>query len=135
MSTIKQQRMAERIRELLTDILYREAHDPHLENITVTEVRIDREMQHARIWVNALDGEEEKETQAAVMAALERASGFLRREMAQSLQLRIMPQLSFRWDSLAAQAERINQILDSLEISEPEPEPEAEPPAADSDAA
>lgn len=122
MSTIKQQRTAEQIRELLSEILVRETADPRLQDVTVTEVRIDRELQFAHIYVNALGGDERKQD---VMAALDHASGFLRRELAQNLRLRTMPQINFRWDPTPAQAERINQLLDTLEIPAAD-----EPPAS-----
>ena len=82
--------------------------------VTVTEVQIDRELQYADIYVNAL-GEEER--QEEVLEALERASGFFRRMLSQSLDLRKMPELRFAWDTAFEQAARIDELLDSLDLS------------------
>ena len=74
-------------------------------------------MQYADIYVHAL-GEDEREEE--VMLALERASGFVRRELGKTLRLRHIPALHFHWDPSLAHAEHINQLLDDLDIPEEE---------------
>ncbi|HYO88071.1 MAG TPA: 30S ribosome-binding factor RbfA [Candidatus Limnocylindrales bacterium] len=119
---IKQDRIAWRIRQILSELLLREISDPRLQSITVTEVEIDRELQYARVYVNAL-GDEVRQDE--VMKGLEHAKGFLRRELGQSLQLRKTPELAFAWDVRFEHGEHINQVLSSLDIP-PEPEAEAD---------
>ncbi len=116
MSKIRQQRTAERIRIILSELLLREMRDPRLEGLTVTSVKIDRELQHADIYVNAL-GDETRELE--VMTSIEGASGFLRRELAGRLNSRTVPYLHFHWDPTLAHAERINQLLENLDIPDP----------------
>src|SRR5690606_13927712 len=70
------------------------------------------------VYVHALDD------QAEVMAGLARASGFLRRELAQRVRLRNVPVLHFHWDVSVERGERIDQILESLDLP-PEPAPDA----------
>lgn len=113
MSKIRQKRTAERIRIILSELVVREMRDPRLQDITFTEVRIDRELQYADIYVNAL-GDDSRE--AEVMDALVGATGYLRRELAPRLTLRTVPHLHFHWDPSLAHAERISQLLDSLDI-------------------
>ena len=113
MSKIRQQRTAEQIRLILSELSQRELRDPRLQGITVTQVTIDRELQHADVYVNAL-GEEERKDE--VMSALQKATGFLRRELAQRLDIRSVPQLHFRWDPTLAHAETVYNILDNLDI-------------------
>lgn len=113
MPSIKQERVAHQIRLVLGDLFLRATRDPRLHNVTVTDVRIDRELQYADVYVNAL-GDDER--QAEVMEGLEHASGFLRREVANFVQLRHAPVLHFHWDPSLARAEHINQLLDSLDI-------------------
>ncbi|MCB9453398.1 MAG: 30S ribosome-binding factor RbfA [Anaerolineaceae bacterium] len=119
--TIKQDRMAERIQEILSELLLREVADPRLQNITVTEVKLDRELMFANIYINAL-AEEARE--AEVMAGLERAKGFLRRETARRVRIRAMPELIFHWDYALERGERIAQILEKLDIPPAEIEDE-----------
>lgn len=113
MSKIRQERTAEQIQVILSELFLREVADPRLAGITVTQVLIDRELQHANIYVNAL-GDESREPE--VMEGLERASGFLRSQIAQRLDLRSAPIIRFHWDPRLRYAEEVNQLLDSLDI-------------------
>ena len=113
METVRQRRAAERIRTTLSQLFLLEMKDPRLEGVTVTRVTIDRELQYADIYVHAL-AEDEREEE--VMEGLDRASGFLRRELGKILRLRTVPQLHFHWDPSLAHADHINQLLDDLYI-------------------
>ncbi len=117
--TIKQDRVAERIRAILSELLLREVADPRLKNVTVTEVTLDPELMFADIYVNAL-GDESRQDE--VMAGLSRAQGFLRREVGKRMRLRTLPELHFHWDETLERGERMNQLLSSLAIP-PEPPP------------
>lgn len=117
MDTVRQRRTAEQIRTTLSQLLLLEMKDPRLQGVTVTRVTIDRELQYADIYVHAL-AEDEREEE--VMQGLEKASGFLRRELGSTLRLRNVPHLHFHWDPSLAHAEHINQILDELYIPDEE---------------
>lgn len=116
MSKIRQQRTAEQIQLILSELCQRDIHDPRLVGITITQVKIDRELQHADVYVNALGDESRRKE---VMAALGKATGFFRHELAQRMQVRTIPQIHFRWDPTLAHAEAVHQILDNLEIPAP----------------
>ena len=122
MSKIRQERTAEQIRVILSELFLKEVSDPRLEGVTVTEASIDRELQHANVYVNAL-GDESREKE--VMDGLQSASGFLRGQVAQRLDLRSAPILHFRWDPRLRYAEEINDLLDNLNIQPMESKPEA----------
>lgn len=111
--SIKQGRMEERLRAILSELLLREVSDPRLQGVTVTEVRLDAELMFADVYVNAL-GEEARQDE--VMQGLDRAKGFMRREVGQRVRLRNTPELHFHWDNTLEYGERMNQLLDSLEI-------------------
>ncbi len=113
--TLKQERMAERIREILSNLLLVEVTDPALQGLTITEVILDRELEYADVYVNALGDEERR---AEVMAGLKRANGFLRREVGQRVRLRRVPVLHFHWDLSLARGEAIEQVLDRLHLDE-----------------
>jgi ribosome-binding factor A len=123
MSKIRQRRTAEHIKVILSELILRETRDPRLRELTITDVSIDRELQYADVYVNAL-GDDARETD--VMAALEGARGYFRHELAGRLDLRTVPHLHFHWDPTLAHAEHISQLLDSLDIpSEPDETGEA----------
>lgn len=113
MSKIRQQRTAGQIRNILSELVLRELSDPRLQDLTFTDVKIDRELQYADVYVAALGDDTRREE---VMAALEGATGFLRRELASRLRLRTVPYLHFHWDPTLAHVERINTLLDKLDI-------------------
>lgn len=127
MPSKKQGRIAERIQEILSLLLQFEVKDPRLQDVTVVEVDIDRELMYATVYVSAFGGEEERDE---VMDGLEKANGFLRREVGERLALRRVPELRFEWDETAEQAARIEALLDSLDIPAPDDE-ETEGDAAD----
>lgn len=113
MSKIRQQRTAEQIQLILSDLFLRGLNDPRLHGITVTEVSIDRELEHADIYVSAL-GDEDRQDET--MVALNKATGYLRREIAGRTRLRSVPQLHFRWDPRLAHAQEVDEILRGLDI-------------------
>ena len=121
--TIKQDRMNERVRMILSELLLREVSDPRLQNVTVTNVKMDPELMFADIYVNAL-GDETREDE--VMQGLGSAGGFLRREVGKRVRLRNTPELHFHWDKTLERGERLNQLISSLEIPPAPPEPESE---------
>jgi ribosome-binding factor A len=118
--TIKQERAAQLIMEIMGNLLMFEVTDPALETVNITEVRIDRELEYADIYVHSRDDKDE------VMAGLERASGFLRRELAARTSFRRTPVLHFHWDATIEHVERIDELLNSLDIK-----PEEKPAASD----
>jgi len=123
MSKIRQKRTAEQLQWLLSELFQRELNDPRLQGVTITDVTIDRELEHADIYVNAL-GDEEREKE--VMEALKKATGFLRREVAARMRLRKVPQLHMHWDPTLQQAMEVDAILDTLDIPPEEETPSAE---------
>lgn len=113
MSKIRQQRTAEQIKIILSELVLRDLRDPRLQGLTITGVQIDRELLYADVYVNAL-GDESREEE--VMIALQGATGFLRRELAGRMRMRTVPHLHFHWDPTLAHAMRIDQLLDNLDI-------------------
>lgn len=113
MSKIRQERTAEQIHMILSDLLNREVSDPRLQDLTVTRVAVDRELQYADVYLNAL-GDESR--QLEVMKALDKAGGFLRYELAQRMSVRSVPELRFHWDPTLAYADEVDQILKELDI-------------------
>lgn len=116
---LKQERVAERIRTILSELLLREVSDPRLQGVTVTDVSLDGELMYADVYVNALGDESRQED---VMQGLDRAKGFLRREVGSRIRTRNTPELHFHWDTTLQQGERLNQLIDSLDIPEELPD-------------
>ncbi len=108
-SELRLRRIRERLREELQEVLLYEVTDPRLHGVTVTDVEVDRELAYADIFVSAPEGSARKDE---ILAGLEHAKGFLRRELAQRMSfLRVFPRLRFHWDVTPERAERIEQLL------------------------
>lgn len=126
--TIKRDRMAERIQAILSELLLREIADPRLRYVTVTEVKLDPELMYADVYVNALADESRQDV---VMAGLERAKGFLRREIGKRIRIRVTPELHFHWDETLERGEHMHQLISKLEIPPAPPEEQVEARAND----
>ena len=110
-SGVRLQRIADRIREELSEMLIRELNDPRLKLIYVTDVKIDKELAFADVYVSALEGVSRS---GDVLAGLESASGFIRRTLASRVELRAFPRLRFHWDMTPENADRIEKKLAEL---------------------
>jgi len=107
----RSQRIADRLREELSVLLLEETSDPRLDGISITDVKVDRELAYASIYVSALEGSERSKE---ILEGLEHAQGFLRHELSQRIELRTFPRLRFYWDPTAERAERIERIIASI---------------------
>ncbi|HKJ37901.1 MAG TPA: 30S ribosome-binding factor RbfA [Anaerolineales bacterium] len=107
-SGVRLQRIADRVRQELSEMLIREINDPRLKLIYLTDVKIDRELAYADIFVSAIEGTERSKD---VLAGLESASGFIRRTLASRMELRAFPRLRFHWDVTPENADRIEKKL------------------------
>lgn len=114
-SGVRLQRIADRIREELSEMLIREISDPRLKLIYVTDVKIDRELAYADIFVSAVEGVSRSKD---VLAGLESASGFIRRTLASRVELRSFPRLRFHWDMTPENADSIEKKLAELRKTE-----------------
>ncbi|HFC11498.1 MAG TPA: 30S ribosome-binding factor RbfA [Anaerolineae bacterium] len=119
--TIRQERTAGRIREIMSEVLLTEVSDPRLIGVTVTDVKIDRELRHAHIYVVVLGAEADEDVQA--LEGLERAKGFLRSALAARLQSRVTPYLYFHWDRQLENASRIEDLLAEMDIPDEDVNP------------
>jgi ribosome-binding factor A len=92
-------------------MLLQEVADPRLAGVSITDVKVDREVSFADIFVSALEGMGRSKE---ILQALEHAQGFLRHELSQRIELRTFPQLRFHWDATFERADRIERLIASL---------------------
>lgn len=108
---LRMKRINDRIKEVLSILLISKIDDPRLAGVSVTDVKVDRELDFANIYVSSLDG---AKSSREVIAALNHARGYLKHEIAQEVDLRIMPRLRFFWDPTPERADRIDTLLAQL---------------------
>jgi len=110
-SRIRLQRIADRVRMELSEMLLREVNDPRLHQIFITDVTVDRELAFANIFVSAVEG---RARSNEILEGLQHAGGFLRHQLANRIELRVIPQLRFFWDPTPENADHIERLLVSL---------------------
>ncbi len=117
-SEIRLQRISDRIRQDISEMLSMgEIHDPRLTGISITDVTVDRELAYADVYVSAIEGQaREKE----VMKGLEAATGFFRRKLSKTIELRAFPRLRFHWDVTPEHADHIEKLILELKNSTPQ---------------
>ncbi len=110
-SQMRLQRIADRIRQELSEMVVMELADPRLNGITITDVKVDRELAYADIFVSAVEGHERADE---VLAGLEHANGYLRHALAERVDLRVFPKLRYHWDMTPERADRVERLLAQL---------------------
>ncbi|HOS53984.1 MAG TPA: 30S ribosome-binding factor RbfA [Anaerolineaceae bacterium] len=115
-SPLRLTRIGDRFRKELSEMLVKEEiRDPRLAGIYITDVRVDRELSYADIYVSAVEGASRSKE---VLEGLESASGFIRKALSDRIQLRSFPRLRFHWDITPERADRIEQLLASIREEE-----------------
>ena len=104
----RSQRVADIVRAELALIVLTEAHDPDLHGVTITDVEMPPDLKSARVYFSCLGGEDAREKAAG---ALQRAAGYLRREVGQRCKLRYAPELFFVSDLSLERGARIEELL------------------------
>ena len=104
-------RVADLLQRELAELLYRRIKDPRLNRITVTGVEMSDDLRYARVFYCFLGTEEEKQ---AVSDGLQKARGFIRRELGRRLHLRYLPELDFRYDASFEYGAKIERLLKEL---------------------
>ena len=108
---LRMKRINDRIKQVLSVVLISKIDDPRLAGVSVTDVKVDRELDYANIYVSSLNGEK---SSREVIAGLNHARGYLKHEIAQEVDLRVMPRLRFFWDPTPERADRIDTLLAKL---------------------
>jgi len=101
-------RINDRVKEILSVVLLTKIEDPRLMAVSITDVRVDRELDYANIYISSFDNDY---TPEEILEALNRASGYLKYELSEEIDLRVMPKLRFFWDPTPQKADRIDALL------------------------
>lgn len=114
---IRPEKVAHLMRREVADILERKLRDPGLvSTVTVTDVQVTHDLSFAKIFVTVL-GDQAARGQA--MEALKRATGFVRHELGDRLDLREVPELRFEYDVSLDRGHRVEDLLRRIEKGEP----------------
>jgi ribosome-binding factor A len=115
MASPRIRKIADRIQQVVAEMLERRIKDPRLGFVTVTDVRLTGDSQNATIFYTVLPDvsieQSDEAALAATAAALESAKGLLRSEVAKQLGMRHAPTLTFVHDALPETARHLDEVL------------------------
>ncbi len=119
MTTTRQEKIQELLREEISDILRREFKDPRLGFITVTGAQITSDLKHAKVFVSVMGSEEER---AANMVILKRSQHFVRQAFGRRVKMKTLPDIEFRLDTSIDQGVKILELLEEIKKKDEEHE-------------
>ena len=108
----RSERIADTLREEISQIVGYELEDPRLTMVTVTDVRLSGNMRDARVFVTVAGTEKEH---VEALSALRHAAPYVRKQLGLSLNLPRIPEIHFVRDTVEEKGERIDQLLRELE--------------------
>ena len=111
------ERVGQLVQELLGELFARGMRDPRIGLVTITGVKMSPDLREARVYY-AVHGDAEQRKQTA--KGLEKAKGFLRREIALHLKLRVTPEIHFKYDEAIDRGARIEQLIREVHEQERE---------------
>ncbi len=110
MSSFRKSRVAELLRQAISDIVVLRIKDPRVQGVTITEVRMTDDLKSAKVYFSSLtDGKADSHRKG-----LENAGGFIRHQLRQQLDLKYIPELSFFYDTSFDNFSRINKLLKEI---------------------
>lgn len=121
MGNIRLSRVADVIQRELAVLIQREITDPRLGMVTISDVEVSKDLQHAKVFVTVMGEQQDVEESVAV---LNKAAKFLRKAMAPKVKLRAVPQLRFYYDSSIYQGSRISALIDEALQKDANKDPE-----------
>ncbi len=106
------ERVADVLRDEISQIVGYELEDPRLTAVTVTDVRLSSDKKTARVYVT-VRGDEQEHKEA--LSALKHAAPYVRKQLGLSLNLPRTPEIHFVRDRIEEEGERVDQLLDEIE--------------------
>lgn len=104
------QRIGDSLQQELARLLQFTLSDPRLKMVSVTGVDVSRDLSHAKVFFTQM-GVDDAQAAAATTAALDRASGFLRSEIARTATLRTVPKLRFCFDESVGRGRAMEALI------------------------
>ena len=125
----RSRRVADQIQRELAEIIRLELHDPRVGMITLTEVVATHDLEHAKVFFTLLDGASRA---PEVQKALTGAAGFIRAQLGPRMRLRIVPQLTFVYDTSIEQGAALSHLIDKAVAEDRSQRPTSPKPTDDS---
>lgn len=105
------ERVADQIQRCLAQIIQLEVSDPRVGLVNINDVEVSRDYSVARVFVTFVNRDSQKESEEP-LKALNNAAGFLRAQLAKSLNARTTPRLQFIYDKTGLQGAKLDRLID-----------------------
>jgi ribosome-binding factor A len=117
MGTHRVERVAEQLRQEISEIIIRDLKDPRIGMATISEVKLSPDLRNAVVKVSVVG---EADSRQSAITGLDHAKGFIRRELGSRLSnLRFAPELHFQLDEGVAYSVKISKLLREVQQGEP----------------
>ncbi|MCE3027671.1 30S ribosome-binding factor RbfA [Salinicola sp. DM10] len=126
-------RVADQLQQELAVLIQREIKDPRLGMVTVSSVKVSRDLGYADVFVTLL-GENDAERVRENLGVLKRAAGFLRSQIARRIKLRHVPELRFHYDESVLRGHHLSALIDEAVASDKRHDEPADDAASENDA-
>jgi ribosome-binding factor A len=113
-------RLGDLLQRELSKLIRDECKDPRLGMVTISGVEVTDDLSFARIYVTVMEDDKVKGS----VEALNNAAGFFRTHLSKHLSLRVVPKIRFIYDPSLVIGSRMDKLLSSVNLPEPEPESE-----------
>ena len=108
-------RVGDQILREVADLLMRKVKDPRCKGATLTGVRMSRDLRHAKVYYSVIGSPNEV---ARVQEGLDRAKGYIKREIGLRMDLKYIPEIVFRHDPSLAEGNRMEKLFEKLHDSQ-----------------
>ena len=112
--SIKSERVSDALIEQISYIIETEVKNKDIKFVTITDVKVSNDLSYAKVYFTVLDQDKIKETKKA----LKSASGFIRHELRERVDIRQIPELNFVYDESIEYGNKIENIIENLKESE-----------------
>ena len=114
----RSERVAAQLKRELAMMIRNEIKDPRVGMVSVLDVTLSKDLEHAKVWFDVLNAEQGKE----IEEALNHAAGFLRRAVGRAMKLRAVPTLRFYYDDTQARGTELSRLIQQAVASDRHPD-------------
>jgi ribosome-binding factor A len=111
----RSRRVSEQLKRELAQLIHDEVKDPRVRMVTVNAVEVSRDLAYARVYVTSLVEQDQRDK---LIEGLNKAAGFLRRELGRRISLRATPQLQFTYDESIDSGARMSALINEAVSSD-----------------
>ncbi len=108
-------RVGDQLLREIANLLVRKIKDPRIKGATLTGVRLSDDLRHAKIYYSVMGYKEDIER---TQAGLDSAKGFIKKEIGQRMELKYIPDITFKHDPSLAEGEHMERLFEKIKLED-----------------